>query len=260
MSAEVVLNITDGTSYYLSAKMVRKKGRSFWHTSRHFRIQGGQAAVNGWAEFSESFNVDDIESARYVAWYYMLLCKLYIQGCTVEDMYALANVDHSKYLTACFANATYYPNNPALVLAHHCLRAILGAHLDISSGELKWQLEPRYRELFGRIVAILLGITISYVPDSMLCIGWVWREPHRWWTRSRAWFFESYNPSNNTIGSCWFTTPMSGTGWELAVLYDTNIFVPDNTRQVWSNSFTPGAWRPRKKIRRGKNTVATWFD
>ena len=262
MRADVVLELAIGSGPYLSPSGVRRMGRSFWRTSRHFHIQGGANAVNGWENFSESFKVGDIESARYVSWYYIMLRQLYLSGCSYGDMQKFVAVDPLKYLAASFDDATYHPGDPALVLAHHGMRAVLGAHLKLVDGEVHWHLEARYAELFGRIAALAIAIITLYEPGPGLLVGWVWHEPHKPWRRSRAWFIESYNPAGGEVGGCRFTTPLVGENWELAMLYDTNIFVPHWKRQAICSSFMPGEWKPKRRTVKSstKETVATWFN
>lgn len=263
MRADVVLNISRKDYLFVPPSKARTRGRSFWKTSRYFHIQGGPGAMNGWGSFSESFKVDDMESARYVSWYYTLLTKLYVQGCTTADVQAMLSADPATYLPMAFNEATGHPKNPALVLTHHGLKSILGAHLKITEGHIHWQLEARYRGLFGRIAALACAVITLYKPDGNLCVGWVWQEPGKPWSRKRAWFAESYRSSEGRIGSRWFSTPLLGDNWQIAQLYDTNIFVPKAARQVNYDSLAPGGWKPPKKhfgLRSlTKKNISTWF-
>ena len=262
MRADVVLNIARKDYRYISPSEIRKMGRSFWRTSRHFYIQGGVGALNGWENFSESFEVDDIESARYVSWYHCLLTQLYLSGCSTTEVQHILSLDPTTYLPVAFDVATGHPKNPALVLTHHGLRAILGAHAKIIDGQVYWQLEPRYVALFDRLAALAIAIITLYKPDEALYVGWVWQEPRKPWGRRRAWFAESYRPTEELIGSRWFRTPLVGDGWEIAQLYDTNIFVPK--RQVNCDNLSRGGLKSQTKrpalSSLAKKNVFTWFS
>ena len=261
MRADVVLNIARKDYRYVSPSDIRKMGRSFWRTSRHFYIQGGPGAVNGWGNFSETFEVDDIESARYVSWYHCLLTKLYLSGCSTTEVQHILSLDPTTYLPVAFDIATGHPKNPSLVLTHHGLQAILGAGVKIIDGQVYWQLEPRYVALFERIAALAIAIITLYKPDEALYVGWVWQEPGKPWGRRRAWFAESYSPTEEQISSTWFHTPTVGGDWEIARLYDTNIFVPK--RQINCDTLSHAAWKSGKKRLSlssiARKNVATWF-
>lgn len=262
MRADVVLDLAIGSGPYVPPGDMRRMGRSFWRTSRHFHIQGGRDATNGWENFSESFKLDGIESARYVSWYYTMLRQLYLSGCTLDDMAKFVAVDPVKYLAAAFDDATCHPSNPALVLAHHGMRALLGAHLTLVDGEVHWELEPRYRDLFGRIAAAAIAFITLYEPGTGLLVGWVWREPHKPYRRARAWFIEHYDPMGGSVSACRFDTPLVGENWQLAMLYDSNIFVPHWNRHSLGSGFMPGEWKPKRGLGKpsAKDAVATWFN
>ena len=149
MRADVVLDLAIGSGPYVSPGEMRRMGRSFWRTSRHFHIQGGRDATNGWENFSESFKLDGIESARYVSWYYTMLRQLYLCGCTLDDMAKFVAVDPVKYLAAAFDDATSWVQGVSATVEKNPLAqdstrgAPLTAHLNIEQRALARRLRSQ---------------------------------------------------------------------------------------------------------------------
>ena len=120
----------------------------------------------------------------------------------------------------------------------------------------------RYRDLFGRIAAAAIAFITLYEPGTGLLVGWVWREPHRPYRRARAWFIEHHDPMGGSVSACRFDTPLVGENWQLAMLYDSNIFVPHWNRHSLGSGFMPGGWKPKRGGGKSsaKDAVATWFN
>lgn len=263
MRANAVLEF-GGDDSYTSPGKISKIARSALRSSRTLVIQGGPRARNGWAEFQESFLVDDPESARYVAWYYNMLMELNTYQVPAKAVADLIAGDPLEYLPRDFYEATERPENPALVLIHHTeaddMNMMLGAHVVSNGDRLEWALEARYKNLFTRIAAMaMLRITAIEVEPSdptrpPLMLGWIWRDPKKPLSRHRGWFVTEYNPKGKTVQSYHFTHTMVKAEnflddeWKISGEYDTNIWVPQR-RQVGCASLAPGAWRTAWKWR-----------
>jgi hypothetical protein len=268
MRADLVLNLAQPGEAFATIPFIRPRdmrimGRSPWRTTKHVHLQGGPYARNGWGDFYESFVVDDIESARYVSWYYNLLAQCYVNGITTIELQKIMAVDPVADFVRTFYLATKQPHHPALVLVHNNIEAVFGAHLRFDNDKVHWVVDKRYVGLMGRIATLGVFLATAYtIPGFM--IGWVWREPGKPWRRSRSWFTRHYDPTSNFLDTCIFSVPLVGENWTIAKLYDTNVYVPREVRHVTENQIPSEGWSPRPgrlAIRSGPKdkTTATWF-
>jgi hypothetical protein len=270
MRSDLVLNLAqpgDGQPFipipYLTPKAMRSLGRSIWRTTKHVRIQGGPFAINGWGAFQETFVIDDIESARYVSWYYNLLARAYLNNITAGQLYEMMTVDMVSDFVRTFYFATKQPRHPAMVLVHQDLGAILGAHLRFDNDKVHWGLDKRYVGLMSRIANLGMLFLVAS-PEPFFMMGWLWREPGKPWRRKRAWFTHSYDPTSDLLQTTPFHAPGSVGASHIPTLYDTNIYVPGHVRHVKERRIPEGGWsapKSRLALRSGpKDTSApTWF-
>lgn len=279
MRTDVVLHIAREEYPWITPAEIHRMGRSARHGCRYFLIWGGPKATGGWQDFQETFKVDDMESARYLSWYYNLLTQLYVNDCTTADVQKILISEPTSYLPRDFYEATGQAESPALVLVNHGAKSIIGAHAKITEERVDWRLEPRYANLFNRIASLAVAyITLYHDEELNLLVGWVWKDRKitswRDWAKSlgpgRAWFASRYFPDSKTVSSGYFTVPMlkNDNVLDIHVIYDTNIYVPSPKRQVTCNRLALDAWRvPKKqlalnpaKLWRGKGKkTATWF-
>jgi len=270
MRADLVLNLAqpgDGQTFtpipIITPKDMRTLGRSPWRTTKHVHIQGGPFAINGWEAFHETFVVDDIESARYVSWYYNLLAQGYVNGITTAELQKIMAIDPVTDFVRTFYLTTKQPRHPALVLVHNNIEAVFGAHLRFDNDKVHWGVEKRYVGLMSRIATMGVLLVSAYtVPPFM--IGWVWREPGKPWRRARSWFTQHYDPTSDLLQTCTFSVPEVGSNWKIAKLYDTNIYVPREVRHVRENRIPSEGWSAppgRLALRSGAKdkSLPTWF-
>lgn len=280
MRIDGVLYIARDDYQWVTPADIRRMCRSRKHASRYFSIRGGANATGGWQTFDESFKVDDMESARYLSWYYNLLTRLYLDNFTTDQVQEILDSDPTLYLPRDFYEATGQPKNPALVLVHQGARSIIGAHAKITEERIDWRLEQRYASLFNRVMALTVAyITLFENKGGDFYVGWVWKDwkisswkdLRKVFKPTRAWFAWGYSPGTKTI-RCWpFFAEMlkKNNDLDIRMSYDTNIYVPSHKRHVKDNRLIPEALRasrkpivlnPVERFKKRRAKKATWFS